>query len=59
MWDDLTEKINKFSEQIIELLMLSATLDPKNTYILFNVEDICRLVDKFNPKIFLTNKKFS
>jgi hypothetical protein len=59
MWDDLTEKINKISEQTIELLMLSATLDPKNTYTLFNVEDICKLVDKFYPKIFLTKKKFS
>ena len=51
MWDDLTEKINKISEQTIELLMLSATLDPKNTYTLFTVEDICKLVDKFYHKI--------
>jgi len=42
----LQELNNRFNEQAIELFMLSATLDPKNTYTLFSVEDICRLVDK-------------
>jgi len=42
----LQELNNRFNEQAIELFMLSATLDPKNTYTLFSVEDIYRLVDK-------------
>jgi hypothetical protein len=37
--------------------MLSAVMDPKNTYTLFSVEDICRLVDKFYPGDFLDQRK--
>jgi glycine cleavage system regulatory protein len=45
----LQEPNNRFNEQAIELLKLSTTLDPRNSYKLFNVEDICLLVDKFYP----------
>ncbi|XP_052301255.1 uncharacterized protein LOC18095180 [Populus trichocarpa] len=45
----LQELNNRFNEQAIELLKLSTTLDPRNSYKLFNVEDICLLVDKFYP----------
>jgi len=42
---------------VIELLKLSTTLDPKNSYKLFSVEDICLLVDKFYPEDFSDKKK--
>jgi hypothetical protein len=48
----LQELNNRFNEQTIELLKLSATLDPKNNYKLFSVEDICLRVDKFYPEDF-------
>jgi hypothetical protein len=32
-------------------------LDPKNTYTLLSVEDICRLVDKFYPRDFFDQDK--
>ena len=37
--------------------MLSSTLDPKNTYKLFNDEDICLLVDMFYPEDFSNQEK--
>eukprot|EP00258_Populus_trichocarpa_P046712 XP_024462731.1 zinc finger MYM-type protein 1 [Populus trichocarpa] len=53
----LQELNNRFNEQTIELLKLSATLDPKNNYKLFSVEDICLLVDKFYPEDFSNQEK--
>jgi hypothetical protein len=53
----LQELNNIFNEQAIELLKLSTTLDPKNSYKLFNVEDICLLVDKFYPENFSDKEK--
>jgi len=53
----LQELNNRFNEQTIELFKLSATLDPKNNYKLFSVEDICLLVDKFYPKDFSDQEK--
>jgi hypothetical protein len=53
----LQELNNIFNEQAIELLKLSTTLDPKNSYKLFNVEDICLLVDKFYPENFYDKEK--
>ena len=41
---------NRFIEQTIELLKLSTTFNPKNSYKLFNVEDIYLLVGKFYPE---------
>jgi len=46
----LQELNNRFNEQAIKLLKLRTTLDPINSYKLFNVEDICLLVDKFYPE---------
>jgi hypothetical protein len=48
----LQELNNIINEHAIELLKLSTTLDPRNNYKLFNVEDICLLVDKFYPEDF-------
>ena len=53
----MQELNNIFNEQAIELLKLSTTLDPKNSYKLFNVEDICLLVDKFYPENFSDKEK--
>ena len=53
----LQELNNRFNEQTIELLKLSAALDPKNNYKLFSVEDICLLVDKFYPEDFSDQEK--
>jgi len=53
----LQELNNIFNEQAIELFKLSTTLDPKNSYKLFNVEDICLLVDKFYPENFSDKEK--
>ena len=52
----LQELNNKFNEAI-ELLKLSTTLDPRNSYKLFNVKDICLLVDKFYPQDFSDQEK--
>jgi len=53
----LQEINNRFNEQVIELLKLSTALDPRNSYKLFNVEDICLLVDKFYPEDFSEQEK--
>ena len=53
----LQELNNRFNEQAIKLLKLSTTLDPRNSYNLFNVEDICLLVDKFYPEDFSDQEK--
>ena len=53
----LQELNNISSEQTTELFMWSATLDSKNTYKLFSVEDICRFVDKFFLENFSDQKK--
>jgi len=52
------QKLNNiFNEQAIKLLKLSTTLDPKNNYILFSVEDICFLIDKFYLEDFSDQEK--
>ena len=43
---------NRFGEQSIELLTLCSALDPKDAYKSFNVDDICRLVEKYYPLDF-------
>ena len=40
---------NRFGEQSIELLTLCSALDPKDAYKSFNMDDICRLVEKYYP----------
>jgi glycine cleavage system regulatory protein len=53
----LQELNNRFNEQAIELLKLSTTLDPRNSYKLFNVKDICLLANKFYPQDFSNQEK--
>ena len=45
----LFEKNSRFSEQAIKLLTLSSTLDPKDAYKPFNIDDICCLMEKYYP----------
>ncbi|XP_050258875.1 uncharacterized protein LOC126703853 [Quercus robur] len=48
----LQELDNRFGEQPTELLTLCSALDPKDAYKSFNVDDICRLVEKYYPLDF-------
>ncbi|XP_059629771.1 uncharacterized protein LOC132272687 [Cornus florida] len=48
----LMELNQRFSESTVELLILGTTLDPKDVYKSFKVDDICDLAKKFYPKDF-------
>ncbi|XP_052209257.1 uncharacterized protein LOC127812770 [Diospyros lotus] len=48
----LMELNTRFNDISVELLSLSATLDPKNSFESFNSRDICTLVEKFYPEDF-------
>jgi hypothetical protein len=41
----------------VELLILSAALNPKDAYKLFKIDDICNLVEKFYPEDFTKQEK--
>ena len=46
-------KLNdRFTEQAMELFVLSSALDPSNEFQKFNMENICKLVEKFYPEDF-------
>ena len=40
---------SRFNENIVKLLTLSATVDPRNNYKLLNVDHICELATRFYP----------
>ncbi|XP_052189909.1 uncharacterized protein LOC127799726 [Diospyros lotus] len=48
----LMELNTRFNDTLVELLSLSATLDPRNSFESFNSRDICTLVEKFFPEDF-------
>lgn len=48
----LQELNNKFNEKTMELLVLSAALDPKEMRISMRIDDIYKLVQKFYPQDF-------
>ncbi|XP_061343331.1 uncharacterized protein LOC133289419 [Gastrolobium bilobum] len=48
----LQELDRRFTEQTMKLLSLSSSLDPKNGYKAFNVDDICSLAEKYYPLDF-------
>ena len=48
----LHELNGRFCDQALELLTLSSSLNPKNAYSSFKVDDICKLVEQFYPKDF-------
>ncbi|XP_057774970.1 uncharacterized protein LOC130993949 [Salvia miltiorrhiza] len=47
----------RFNEDAIELLKLSSSLDPRRGYELFNIDDICKLVEKYYPADFSSQDK--
>ena len=53
----LQELNHRFSEHVVELLILSSALDPRNAYESFRGDDICKLVDKFYSQDFTENGK--
>ncbi|GAV67739.1 LOW QUALITY PROTEIN: Dimer_Tnp_hAT domain-containing protein, partial [Cephalotus follicularis] len=51
--DSQLQKLNsRFDENMVELLILSSDLDPKDSFKSFNVDKICSLVSKFYPEEF-------
>ncbi|XP_022883358.1 uncharacterized protein LOC111400160 [Olea europaea var. sylvestris] len=48
----LIELNTRFNDTSVELLTLSAALDPRNSFESFNNHDICTLVEKFYPADF-------
>jgi hypothetical protein len=43
----------------MELLTLSSALDPNDTYKSFNIDDICRFVEKYYPLDFSEQEKIN
>ncbi|CAH9105108.1 unnamed protein product, partial [Cuscuta epithymum] len=56
--DKLMLELNyRFNEDVVELLVLSSALDPRDDYKSFQIEDICKLVSKFYPDDFSVMEK--
>ncbi|KAL5774680.1 hypothetical protein ACOSP7_012237 [Xanthoceras sorbifolium] len=53
----LQELNNRFSEQAMELLTLSSALDPRDSFKSFNIDNICKLADKFYPMDFTEHER--
>ncbi|XP_016169718.1 zinc finger MYM-type protein 1-like [Arachis ipaensis] len=57
--DTQLQEINgRFNDNMVELLTLSSTLDPKENYKLFSVNKVCELVERFYPGDFSDQEKF-
>jgi hypothetical protein len=52
----LVELNHRFSEGAMELLILSTALDPRDGYKSFNIDNICKLAEKFYPEDFTTHE---
>ena len=51
--DQQAQELNcRFSEQATELLMLCTSLDPRDSFSLFNIDNVCTLASKFYPADF-------
>ena len=48
----MMELNDRFTEQSIELLILSSALDPKDQFKKFDMDKICKLAEKFYPEDF-------
>ncbi|XP_022864673.1 uncharacterized protein LOC111384597 [Olea europaea var. sylvestris] len=48
----IMELDTRFNETSLELLSLSTALDPKNSFESFNMNNICKLAEKFYPENF-------
>ncbi|XP_073154158.1 uncharacterized protein [Henckelia pumila] len=55
----LMELNTRFNETSVELLSLSSSLDPKNSFESFNMEDICKLAENFYPRDFTKQDIYS
>ncbi|KAI3472479.1 hypothetical protein Pfo_031182 [Paulownia fortunei] len=53
----LQEMSYRFDENAVELLKLSSALDLRDGYKSFNINDICKLVEKFYPSDFTSEEK--
>nr|XP_025653256.1 zinc finger MYM-type protein 1-like [Arachis hypogaea] len=57
--DTQLQEINgRFNDNMVELLTLSSTLDPRENYKLFSVNKVCELVERFYPGDFSDQEKF-
>ncbi|KAH9751553.1 hypothetical protein KPL71_014337 [Citrus sinensis] len=52
----LIEFNSRFSQQIVELLTLSSTLDPIDGFKSFDIDNICSLAEQFHPHDFTPNE---
>ena len=48
----LQELNNRFKEDVIELLVLNTSLNPRDSFKSFDIEDICVLANRFYPMNF-------
>ncbi|XP_015954253.1 uncharacterized protein LOC107478631 [Arachis duranensis] len=53
----IQELHSRFNEKTMELLTLSTALDPKDNFKLFNIQNICKLAEKFYPSDFSDHKR--
>ena len=53
----LQELKSRFNAQVVELLILSSALSPKNAYKSFKINDICQLAEKLYPRDFTEQEK--
>ena len=53
----LQELKSRFCELTTELVILSATLNPKDTFRLFKIVDICNLIKKYYPQDFTEHEQ--
>nr|XP_027069384.1 uncharacterized protein LOC113694727 [Coffea arabica] len=49
----LQELHSRFNDHTVELLVLSTALDPRNGFMLFKIDDICKLAEKFYLNDFM------
>ena len=58
MIDSQLQELNhRFNEHVVELLILSSTLDPRDGYRSFNIDKICQFVDRFYLEDFIEQEK--
>ncbi|XP_015946355.1 uncharacterized protein LOC107471406 [Arachis duranensis] len=55
---ELQELNGRFNDNMVELLTLSLTLDPRDNYKFFSVNKVCELVERFYPGDFSDQEKF-
>ena len=53
----MQELNNRFNENVVELVVLSSALDPREINMSFRTDDICKLVDNYYPQDFEDHEK--